>query len=250
MNKYVTGQGFWRLALWAMGTGLVLLCAGRTALAEEPVHTVSVELGAYIESGQVDDEYRVSVQDRSDSYDYDNDSVLSIGVGYLWKWFPSIRVGGQVRYFGTYSVQRLLEDDAPEDAEEPSAFAMGPLIEWVGQAEWRVPIVDQSWSLALGGQLGLATLFPAQDLERQIEALQQEGVDISSAPRLGYVFGARAGAVYPLSKRFAVRADYSAQGTQIFLYDTDEEVFGVAVRRKTNFGALRHNFTAGLEVFF
>ena len=227
---------------------LALLATATTALAKgKKEQSLGVQLGAYFEDGELDDNYRVSVTEQSQSFDYDNDGTFNIALNYMAHYSESIRLGGLLRYYGEYGANPLVDEDADE---APPTFVFGQLTEAIGEVEWLIPVIGAEWEMALGGQLGLALLFPDGDLQNQIDALNDQGIGVWDSPRLGYTVGARVGARYRLSKLLGFTASYGVQVSELYLYDTDEQVNTIPVRRETNLGIVRQNIVVGTEVFF
>lgn len=229
---------------------LISLCAwASSAFAQD--HSVGVSLGLYSDDGELDGTERIAVKaPESQDRTFGADNISSISLWYLRPLSESLRWGGGLRYYGTYSIL----DEVPEDTEEedlPTAQEFGTLSDLYIQMEWHTPLVEGiPLELVVGTQLGMNMLFPGGALQAEIDRLKEQNVGVFDGPRLGFLFGPQVGVRYQVLKLVGLRADFGARYNRLFLFSTSEEVDGVAFAKEWNLNVLRYDFSFGVEVTF
>ncbi|RAL22850.1 hypothetical protein DL240_08130 [Lujinxingia litoralis] len=236
MSRYLSPL----LALCAL-TGLTLTSAA-PALAQS-----SLVLGgtAYSEEGELTGEQQISVQERDESFAYENADFLSARILYLRPFKEHFRIGGGIDFIGNYRANVLDEDGQPEDPIE--VYEFGPLLEVMAHAEWNIGITERI-DLGLGAQVGLVGLFPRGDLRAEIRELQDQDVNTFMLPRLGWSAAPQVLATYRFDERLALRADVGVQWQSIWIFNTEQNVNDVAFRKKWTAGTMRTRVGLALEV--
>ncbi|MBA2662207.1 MAG: hypothetical protein H0U74_07915 [Bradymonadaceae bacterium] len=226
------------LALIAL---FILVCFPLTAAAQS---SLLVGAGLFTENSDVEGVERIAVSESERNFDYGSDGFLSASVRYLRASSSSIYLGGGLSYFGTY---RALLDQGEDTPDPPNSYEFGPLLEILGQVEWRVGVIE-GLDLALGTQLGLALLFPDGDLKAEIKRLESQNVGVWSLPRPGYFVAPLIGARWKLDDRLALRGDLLFKWERIHLLGIDETVDGVPFERTSQSNVLRTEFVFGIEI--
>ena len=231
-------------------TLLLLLLIGivlgpATAVAEEDSRLI---LGAtvYYDSGRMEGEEQLATQIRDQSFEFRNANFLSARLLYLRPFSERLHIGGGFDFLGTYKAT-ILEEDGP--ADPPERYEFGPLLEVLAMAEWRLELTEKL-DLGLGGQLGLAALFPRGDFGEEVRDLQDDDVPVFSGPRPGWSAGGHAAAIWSLDDRLSLRADLGVQWQSLYLFATSRTIDGVAFRKSWSTGVLRTRAGLALEVTF
>lgn len=201
---------------------------------------------AYTESGSLEGEEVVSVEEEDESFDYDNDNFLSARLLYLKQYAGNFYVGPGVDFIGNLRAVQL-EDDGEPAEEDPEYYSFGPLMEALAVGEWRVPLTED-YVLGLNGQLGIGALFPRGDFADEIEGLQDENVGVWDVPRLAGSVGAGAAFLWNIDDRISLRSDLRVQWQTIFLFRTTETVDNVSFRKQWTTDALRTRLGVYLQV--
>lgn len=189
-------------------------------------------------------ERKVAVLSTDEGYAASSDGMLSGALWALKGVGDGLYVGGQVQYFGAYTT---VPDDARDNDDRVKAF--GHWLELSGRGEWMMDVMPEV-SVGLGAQLGLVMLFPGDDFEKEIDALQDQGAGVSSAgtPRLGYLIGPNLAARWRLMSPLALRLDLGMKWEQVFLFKTEEKIGGIPFRKDWQLDLLRYEVGVGLEV--
>ena len=214
-------------------------------------HVIGVGAEVHWDDGELDGEERVALtapkqEDRS----FEREESTAFALWYLYKATESLRVGGGVRYYGTYSLlDEVPEDTREEDLPEPEEF--GDWLELYGQVEWHTPLVASgAMEFVLGAQAGVIEFFPGGALEEEIRRLQEQNAGVWDAPRLGFMFGPQVGVRYQALELLALRLDLGVRYNRVFLFSTSEEVDGVAFSKQWSLNVLRYAASLGAEVTF
>ena len=253
-------RGAPRRSLWG-----ALLCA-RLVLATCPPHAALADktsddpmyfgLGVqlFFDDGDLDAEQQVSVQAPTDeSYEHGSDGFLSMNAWALFPMGSNIYVGGQVQYLFDYETAGATNDNenicSPNDNN--NVCSLGHLIEVSGRAEYLIEVLGDL-DVAVGGQLGVAMLIPGGDLQGEIEALQNQQVDVLGAgvPRIGYLVGPIVGTRWRFHELISFRGELAMKWEQLFIFNTEQTVSGIAFRKSWTDNILRYEINAGLEVAF
>ncbi len=196
------------------------------------------------ESSTLTGEEQVSVQERDQSFDYQNYNRLSARVIYLRPQSERLYLGFGADFVGNYAAN-IVDDDGPSDP--PDVYSFGPLLETMGFAEWRFPLSDDL-TFSVGTQLGLAMVFPRGDLAAEIRSLQNNNVRVWRIPRFGGAAGAHTAFRYTIDDRLGLRADLGLQWQNIIMFRTQQTVDGSPFRKHWTTGALRGRLGISLEI--
>lgn len=228
----------------ACGLALALAAAAFTSAPPAAAQTaIGVGGVLFFDDGDLDDDERVGPRRDRSSDEGGSDGVLGGELSFLYALSDhpreGFRVGGDLRFLGNYGVT--------DDDDEGEVYGLGALFELAARAEWSVDLIDRL-ALTLGLRLGLATLFPGDDLEETIDALAAQGADVAAGPRLGFVISPLVAARYQLLDRLLARLDLRFSWQKLFLVDVDQPVQGIAYERSLSWSVLRFEIVFGLEV--
>ncbi len=205
---------------------------------------IGVGAGLFTDDGDLTgEESRDVIGEADESYEFESRHALTGGIWYLRHSSENVRWGGGLRYYGSYQILEILED---ED-DEPDPFELGPLTEIYAHAEWLIPFADDM-SLVLGGQIGPSVLFPDGELQDTIDDLDEQGVEVWDTPRLGYHLAPMVGARWQLDERLSVRSDLAVRYEKLFLFAIDDDVDGVTYEKDWSTSALRYELGVAMEV--
>ena len=146
-------------------------------------------------------------------------------------------MGAGIRVFGNYG------------AGGGRVFGFGVLNEAFVTGEYGLPIADKMEAV-FGARGGIALLLPGKEFNEEINRLQQEGVDVWSVPRVGWLGGISVGTRRKMSKHILLRADLSGQLEKLFLFATSQDVKGLEFSKSWNTFGLRLGLTLGAEFAF
>lgn len=211
--------------------------------AQEPRELI-LGASAMYESGTMSGEEIVSVQERDQSFEYRNAHFVSTRLLYLRPRSENSFTGFGVEYINNYR-GALVEDGQTVDPTEHYEF--GPLLEGLGVYEKAVALGDES-SLRLGGQTGVAVLFPRGDFAREIRSLQDQNVRTQRIPRVGAGLGAHVAVLRQLDERLTLRFELAAQYQKIFLFHSTQNIDDVEFRKRWTTGALRTRMGLSLQI--
>ncbi|QQR89402.1 MAG: hypothetical protein IPJ88_14525 [Myxococcales bacterium] len=195
--------------------------------------------GLYFEDSGRDGSRKVAINEPLDeSGDYSSANLLSINAYLLFPLGQPTRFGFGLRYAGNYKTE-------PEG--DDTSYSYGHMLDLYAQLEYIIdslPLVD----LILGARAGLSTLLPGGDFADEIDALQAQGVDVWSVPRLGGFIAPLVHVRLPLHENFALRGGLSFTAGRMFLFNTEQTVQGVPFAIDWQLNILRYGFTVGAEV--
>ena len=208
----------------------------------------------YGDDGEIDGVKRVGPQapQRQDRQFY-ADNTASVALWALTALSETSRYGGGIRFYGGYG---LIDNGAEEnvaEGEEVPVYDLGTMADLYGQLEWLLPVLegDHELDFIIGGQAGISVLFPGEGLDAEITSEQEDGASVTSLPRLGALFGPQVGVRYMiLADRLAVRVDGGVRFGRLWLFDTEEEIEGVAYQKEWHADILRYEVGLGLELSF
>lgn len=233
---------------------IALLAAPAGAVAEDGDESqasstnqyVGVGAGLYLDDGElVGSETRDIVDEDDESYFFEADNTLMGSIWYLRDWSENIRWGGGLRYYGSYEIVEVPEEPDPD--EEPQPYELGQLTDFYVHAEYVIRFAD-SYGLALGAQVGPSLLFPDGDLQREIEELDEQNVDVYDGPRIGFNFAPVIGALWQFDDRLTLRGDFAVRSDTLYIFAIDEDVDGVAFQKSWDIDTLRYEFGLAMEV--
>lgn len=223
----------------------VLLFCSWSAVANAQT-VLGIGPGFFVEDSDLSAEEQASIELRDESFAYTSDGFLSGSIYIMKDWTESIRLGGQVTYYGTYSASVTPEGDNNND-EEPQIYEFGRLLEVSARIEYLLPVTD-TIDLALGGMAGFPILIPDGDFQAEIDRLKDQEVGVFDLPRIGYLLSPVFGARYKYSEHLYFRGDLLFKWEQLFLFRTTEEVQSIPFRKTWSTSTLRSEFTLGIEV--
>ena len=199
----------------------------------------------YFESGLMDGEERVSVQESDESFEFTNGNYFSARLGYMRPIAGSIHIGGALDFIGTYRAELVEEDPDPDDP--PEYYEFGTLLEAMILAEWRLAL-GESFGLGLGAHGGAAVLFPRGDFDADIRELQDQDVGVWRVPRPGYGGGAHAAFTWRFDERMSLRAETGVKWQWIMLFRTNTTVDDVSYRKRWTSSARRAHLGVMLQI--
>lgn len=149
------------------------------------------------------------------------------------------RVGGELRYLGSYVTERDGEDRARQE--------LGTLLELGFRGDWTAVIAD-GFGIVVGLRFDMALLLPTGDLAREIDRLSDEGVPTSDGPRLGLALIPSVGGRYALHQRLNLRLDLGLGWSYLDLFSIDAGVQGIQYVRDTTLSGRRFEVSLGVEI--
>jgi hypothetical protein len=220
-----------------------LLLVPASALAQQYIGTGA---GIYTDDGDLEGLERTDVvQENDESFSFDSHNSIVGGIWYLRHASENVRWGGGLRYYGSYEVLEVPDDENNDDEFQP--YELGQLTNFYMQAEWLVRFGGDK-ALILGAQVGPSLLVPDGEFQQEIDELKEEGFDVWDTPRIGYHIAPQVGALWELDDRLSVRTDLGIRYENMFLFAIDDEVDGVAYERSWDTSVLRYEFGLAMEV--
>jgi hypothetical protein len=198
---------------------------------------IGVGLDLFTEDARMSGEQAINASRRDESFDYGSGSFLSFSLSMS---VPApiaserARIGGGIRLFGNYS----RGGDVP--------FGFGLLNQAFITGEFGLPVARQFEAL-FGARGGLSLLFPGREFSAEINRLQDQGVDVWSVPRIGWLAGVSVGARRQMSEHILLRADLAAQYEKLFLFATSQEIDGLQFNKDWSTSGIRMGLTLGIE---
>lgn len=201
--------------------------------------------GLYTDDGDLTGERRVDLQEDDESFSYEAHNTLSGGIWYLRHASENIRWGGGLRYYGSFEVLEIPEEEDSDDEIQP--YELGQLTDFYLQAEYLVPFGGNK-AFIIGAQIGPSLLMPDGEFQREIDALKDEGVGVWDSPRIGYNIAPQIGGKWEFDDRLAVRADLGMRYESLYLFAVDDNVDGVSYKRDWTTSTLRYEFGLAMEI--
>jgi hypothetical protein len=231
----------------------MILCASATLVpaAAAAQSAIGVGVQAHSDDTTLKGQERIATQAPVDQdQELISDGTFSASLWYLKQYSERVRAGGGLRYYGTYGGLPALEEDRTADDDTPvPPYEFGTLLELYGQAEWVLPVSEGlKVDAVIGTQLGAQLLFPGAQLEEEIKRLEDQGAGVMGGPRVGFLFGPQVGARWTPIERVSVRLDVGVRYSRLFLFDTEEEVDGVAFKKEWDLNVLRTDIGLGVEI--
>ncbi|AKJ07174.1 TPR domain protein [Archangium gephyra] len=191
----------------------------------------------FFESSRMTGTWSINNSRTDESFDYTSLGFLS-ATAWLTTSTPMLnerlRVGAGLRIFGNYT------------AGGGNQFGFGLLNEAFAIGEYALPLNNKTEFLC-GGRVGLSLLVPNSEFETEIRQLQEQGVNVWSVPRMGWLLGLSGGARRQMSDRIWLRADVLVQLEQQYLFDTSQEISGFRFTKNWSTLAVRLGLTLGAE---
>jgi hypothetical protein len=198
---------------------------------------IGVGVDVFTEDSRMSGEQAINTSRRDESFDYSGGNFLSVTLGMS---VPApiaserARIGGGVRLFGNYT------------RGGDGQFGFGLLNQAFVTGEYGLPVGKQ-FEAMFGARGGLAMLVPGREFSAEINRLQDQGVDVWSVPRLGWLAGLSLGARRQMSERILLRADLAAQYEKLFLFATSQEIDGLQFNKDWSTSGIRLGLTLGIE---
>ncbi|MFL5349245.1 MAG: hypothetical protein ACJ8AT_30975 [Hyalangium sp.] len=198
---------------------------------------IGVALDLFAERATMSGTQTINTSPRDESFDYSSATFLSATLSMS---VPApiakdrARIGGAVRLFGNYSA----------DGDHP--FGFGLFNQAFVTGEYGLPVADRLEAV-FGGRVGLSLLIPGHEMSAEIHRLQDQGVDVLSVPRVGWLGGLSAGARRRMSDHILLRADLSGQLEKLYLFATSEDLGGLHFDKHWSTLGLRLGLTLGVE---
>lgn len=198
---------------------------------------IGVALDLFAEKAKMSGTQTINTSPRDESFDYGSSTFLSATLSMS---VPApiakerARIGGAVRLFGNYSA----------DGDHP--FGFGLFNQAFITGEYGLPVADKMEAV-FGGRVGLSLLVPGHEMSQEIHRLQDQGVDVWSVPRVGWLGGLSAGARRRMSDHILLRADLSGQFEKLYLFATSEDLNGLHFDKHWSTLGVRLGFTLGVE---
>lgn len=218
--------------------------ASSTAPAASEASLLGVGLGLFVEDSERTQQSLIGGQEPQEREPEElvSASVFNIQVWYLRPLLvPGLRWGGGVAWFSGYSLE---EPDADDDAEP---YAAGHMFQIGLQGEYELSQVVSNLGVILGLRAGGALLFPGQDLQAELDALERRGLDVWGGPQPGVYVAPLLGVRWPLSARVNLRADISAQFAKLWLYSAEGEAEGITSEQSAVLTTTRTQLLIGLD---
>ncbi|HEX8699093.1 MAG TPA: hypothetical protein VF815_09680, partial [Myxococcaceae bacterium] len=194
---------------------------------------IGVGLDLFTENSRMNGEQAINTSRRDESFDYSSGSFMSATLSMS---VPApigsdrARIGGGLRLFGNYS----RSGDVP--------FGFGLLNQAFITGEYGLPVGNQFEAL-FGVRGGLSLLFPGREFSAEINRLQDQGVDVWSVPRIGWLAGLSLGTRRQMTEHILLRADLAAQYEKLFLFATSQDIDGLQFNKDWTASGLRMGLT-------
>jgi hypothetical protein len=198
---------------------------------------IGVALDLFTEKAKMSGTQTINTSPRDESFDYGSSNFLSATLSMS---VPApiakerARIGGAVRLFGNYSA----------DGDHP--FGFGLFNQAFITGEYGLPVANKLEAV-FGGRVGLSLLIPGHEMSQEIHRLQDQGVDVWSVPRVGWLGGLSAGARRRMSDHILLRADLTGQFEKLYLFATSEDLDGLHFDKHWSTLGVRLGFTLGAE---
>ncbi|QDG52792.1 hypothetical protein FIV42_19200 [Persicimonas caeni] len=203
--------------------------------------------GLYTEDGDLTgEERRDVVREEDESFSFDSHSTLAGGIWYLRHASENVRWGGGLRYYGSYEIVEIPEEENNND-DEPQPFELGQLTDFYVQAEWLIPF-GGDYALILGAQAGPSLLVPDGEFQDTIDELKEQGVDVWDSPRVGFNIAPQIGGRWEIDERLSLRGDLGVRYENLYLFAIDDNVEGVTYERSWTTSTLRYEFGLAMEI--
>jgi hypothetical protein len=182
-------------------------------------------------------EQGINTSRRDESFNYSSAGFLS---GTVWlntpltAWSERLRLGAGVRILGNYAARGGRE------------FGFGLLNEAFISGEYDLPVAERT-EVLFGARVGMSLLIPSRELAAEIRRLQEQGVNVWSLPRVGWLAGPFVGVRQQMSESIWLRADLLAQAEQQYLFATSQELSGLRFTKHWRTLGLRLGLTLGAE---
>ncbi len=222
-----------------------LIVVGSAAAWAQANTVVGIGPGMYFEDGTMDGEEQASVQITDETFNYISDGTLNFSVWWLAAVTENLRMGATIMYYGSYTASIQEEDN--NDDEEEELYEFGSLWEFYGRIEYLVPTYE-GLDVMFGAVAGIPVLFPDGEFQEEIDRLRDQQASVWDLPRIGYMVGPIVSMRYGYSDYLFFRLDLALKWEQLLLFNTSEEVQGVAFGKDWTISTLRSEFTLGIEV--
>ena len=228
MRSLLVLQEHWKPPLAAL-----LLLLAVPARASDTRIGVGVDL--FTESSQLAGHQTINGARRDESFDYNASDFLAatLNLSVPAPISEHARMGAGIRLFGN-------------GAGGDHQFGFGLLNEAFVTGEYGLPIADK-WEAVFGARGGLALLVPGKELTAEINRLQEQGVNVWSVPRVGWLGGISVGARRRMGEHLLLRADMSGQLEKLYLFATSQDVKGLEFNKAWSTFGLRLGLTLGAE---
>ena len=198
---------------------------------------IGVGVDLFTEDSRMSGEQAINTSRRDESFDYSGGNFLSLTLGMS---VPApiaserARIGGGVRLFGNHT------------RGGDAVFGFGMLNQAFITGEYGLPVGKQ-FEAMFGARGGLQLLLPGREFSAEINRLQDQGVDVWSVPRLGWLAGLSLGARRQMTEHILLRADLAAQYEKLFLFATSQEIDGLQFNKDWSTSGIRLGLTLGIE---
>jgi hypothetical protein len=198
---------------------------------------IGVGVDLFTEDSRMSGEQAINTSRRDESFDYSGGNFLSLTLGMS---VPApiaserARIGGGVRLFGNHT------------RGGDAVFGFGMLNQAFITGEYGLPVGKQ-FEAMFGARGGLQLLLPGREFSAEINRLQDQGVDVWSVPRLGWLAGLSVGARRQMAEHILLRADLAAQYEKLFLFATSQEIDGLQFNKDWSTSGIRLGLTLGIE---
>jgi hypothetical protein len=198
---------------------------------------IGVAADLFTEDSQMSGEQAINASRRDESFAYGSSSFLSATLSMS---VPApisserARIGGGLRLFGNYG------------AGGDRVFGFGLLNQAFITGEYGLPVARQ-FEAVFGARGGLSLLIPGREFSAEIDRLQDQGVDVWSLPRIGWLLGLSVGARRQMSEHILLRADLAAQYDKLLLFSTSQEIDGLQFNKDWSASGIRLGLTLGIE---
>lgn len=143
--------------------------------------------------------------------------AFALSLQYLLPLTDHLRIGPGVRYLSSY---RYLDDN--EQDPNAQGTLIGRLFEVYARAELTIGLTD-ALALLPALDFGMPFLFAAGDLQRDLDQKKQQGYNVNSLPRIGFLIGAELACRYQLNDYLFLRGGLGLQHDRITLYDASTD---------------------------
>lgn len=223
---------------------MMIICLPSTVWAEGDL---LIGATTYSESGMLEGEERISVQDEEESFDFENGNFFSGRLGYLRPIVTSLHAGAALDFVGTYRGE-IVPEEEPDEDEPPEYYEFGTLVEIQALAEWRLGLWDEAFSLGLGAHVGGAIVFPDGELDREIRDLQDQDVDVWDVPRPGFGGGVQAAFNWHFDERISLRTEVGVKWQRLLLFNTTSTIDDVAYAKEWSTSVRRTHLGVMLQI--